>query len=188
MEVIFVTYPVWPSERYYLRINSYVIPVRGRKFMHRSYTISSDTILFKNAFQTNLEMVMEWDFKLAYCKVLLFFVLYPFFSNTSLWTSRQTSQGKDATLDLPRISERKPNRKVVSSTSWLSFWPVLFRHNRGVVPVHGPWSHTSKTSRLKLKREVSRTEKRFKITIMFSGRRRRSREERNGFVKADVVK
>ena len=61
--------------------------------MHRSYTISSDTILFKNAFQTNLEMVMEWDFKLAYCKVLLFFVLYPFFSNTSLWTSRQTSQG-----------------------------------------------------------------------------------------------
>ena len=45
-----------------------------------------------------------------------------------------------------------------------------------------------KTSHLKLKREVSRTGKRFKIAIMFSGRRRRSREERNGFVKADVVK
>ena len=30
--------------------------------------------------------------------------------------------------------------------------------------------------------------KRFKIVIMFSGRRRRSREERNGFVKVDVVK
>ena len=40
----------------------------------------------------------------------------------------------------------------------------------------------------KLKREVSRMEKRFKIAIMFSGRRRRSREERNGFVKADVIK
>ena len=64
-----------------------------------------------------------------------------------------------------------------------------FKHkHRGVVPVHGPWSRFSKTSHLKLKREVSRTEKRFKIAIMFSGRRRRSREERNGFVKADVVK
>ena len=62
------------------------------------------------------------------------------------------------------------------------------RKHRGVVPVHGPWSRISKTSHLKLKREVSRTEKRFKIAIMFSGRRRRSREERNGFVKADVVK
>ena len=29
-------------------------------------------------------------------------------------------------------------------------------------------------------------EKRFKIAIMFSGRRRRSTEERNGFLKADV--
>ena len=53
--------------------------------------------------------------------------------------------------------------------------------HRGVVPVHGPWSRKSKTSHLKLKREVSRTGKRFKIAIMFSGRRRRSREERNGF-------
>ena len=33
------------------------------------------------------------------------------------------------------------------------------------------------TSHLKLKREVSWTEKRFKIAIMFLGRRRRSREE-----------
>ena len=41
---------------------------------------------------------------------------------------------------------------------------------------------------LKLKREVSRREERFKIAIMFSGHRRRSREERNGFVQADVVK
>ena len=61
------------------------------------------------------------------------------------------------------------------------------RKHCGVAPVHGPWSRISKTSHLKLKREVSRTEKRFKIAIMFSGRRRRSREERNGFVKADVV-
>ena len=62
------------------------------------------------------------------------------------------------------------------------------RKHRGVVPVHGPWSRISKTSLLKLKREVSRTEERFKIAIIFSGRPRRSREERNGFVKADVVK
>ena len=51
------------------------------------------------------------------------------------------------------------------------------RKHRGVVPIHGPWSSISKTSRLKLKREVSRTEKRFKIAIMFLGRRRRSKEE-----------
>ena len=52
------------------------------------------------------------------------------------------------------------------------------RKHRGVVLIHGPWSLISKTSRLKLKREVSRTEKkRFKIAIMFLGRRRRSREE-----------
>ena len=57
-----------------------------------------------------------------------------------------------------------------------------------VVPVHGSLSRISKTSHQKLKREVSRMEKRFKIAIMFSGRRRRSREERNGFVKADVIK
>ena len=65
-------------------------------------------------------------------------------------------------------------------------WAVL--ELTGVVPVHGPWSSVSKTSHPKLKREVSRTEKRFKIAIMFSGRQRRSREEGNGFVKADVVK
>ena len=33
------------------------------------------------------------------------------------------------------------------------------RKHRGVVSVHGPWSRISKTSHLKLKREVSRTEK-----------------------------
>ena len=33
------------------------------------------------------------------------------------------------------------------------------RKPRGVVPVHGPWSPISETSHLKLKREVSRTEK-----------------------------
>ena len=38
-------------------------------------------------------------------------------------------------------------------------------------------SRASKTSRLKLKREVPRTEKRFKIALMFSGRRRRSRKD-----------
>ena len=58
---------------------------------------------------------------------------------------------------------------------------LSFKHkHRGVVLIHGPWSLISKTSRLKLhvKREVSQTEKkRFKIAIMFLGRRRRSREE-----------
>ena len=58
----------------------------------------------------------------------------------------------------------------------------------GVVPVHDPWSRIWKTLHLKLKREVSQTEIRFKIAIMFSGHRRRSREEKNGFVQADVVK
>ena len=62
------------------------------------------------------------------------------------------------------------------------------RKHRGVVPVHGPWSLTSKTSHQKLKREVSWMGKRFKIAIRFSGRRRRSIEERNGFVKVDVIK
>ena len=62
------------------------------------------------------------------------------------------------------------------------------RKHRGVVPVHGPWSRISKTSNQKLKREVSQIEKRFNIATMFSGRRLRSREERNGFVKADAVK
>ena len=42
----------------------------------------------------------------------------------------QTSLDEDAILDLRRISERQPNRKVVSSTSRLSLWPVLFRYNR----------------------------------------------------------
>ena len=52
------------------------------------------------------------------------------------------------------------------------------RKHRGVVLIHGPWSLVSKTSRLKLKRKVSRTKKKsFKIAIMFLGRRRRSREE-----------
>ena len=46
----------------------------------------------------------------------------------------------------------------------------------------------SKTSRQKLNREISRTEKRFKTAITFLGRRRRPREEKNGFLKANVVK
>ena len=65
---------------------------------------------------------------------------------------------------------------------------LSFKRKRGGgVPIHGPWSRISQTLHLKLKREVSRTEKRFKIAI-FSGRRRRSREERSGFMNADVVK
>ena len=51
MKVIFLTYLVWPL---WAVLPSDVIPVRGKKFMHKNYTISSDTILLKNAFQTNL--------------------------------------------------------------------------------------------------------------------------------------
>ena len=39
---------------------------------------------------------------------------------------------------------------------------LLFKHKHsggGVVPIHGPWSHISKILHLKLKREVSRIEK-----------------------------
>ena len=64
------------------------------------------------------------------------------------------------------------------------------RKHRGVVLIHGPWSRISKTSRLKLKREVSRTGKK--------GSRLRlcfwvvddvlEKKVLNGFVQADVVK
>ena len=56
------------------------------------------------------------------------------------------------------------------------------RKQCGAVPIHGPWSSISQTSRLKLKREVSWTERRFKIAIMLLGRRRRSREESPGWI------
>ena len=52
------------------------------------------------------------------------------------------------------------------------------RKHRGVVTIHCPWSRISKTSRLNLKREVSRTEKKVQdCDYMFLGRRQRSREE-----------
>ena len=44
-------------------------------------------------------------------------------------------------------------------------------------------SLVSRTSRLKQKHQVSHTEKRFKVAIMFSRHRRHSREEMNGFGK-----
>ena len=63
------------------------------------------------------------------------------------------------------------------------FLPTTFTHTHDPRPlptthdprhlatlVHGTWSRISQTSHFKLKREVSRTEKRFKIAIMFSGR------------------
>ena len=55
---------------------------------------------------------------------------------------------------------------------------------RGVVPIHGPWSRISKTSRLKLKCDVSRTEKKVQDWDYVFG----SKKVLNGFVKADVVK
>ena len=64
------------------------------------------------------------------------------------------------------------------------------RKHRGVVPIQGPWSHTSKTWLLKLKHEVSRTEKRFKIVIICFWVVDIVLEKKvlNGFVKADVFK
>ena len=65
------------------------------------------------------------------------------------------------------------------NSSCTVFWVSSFHLSVNIVvlPIHGHWSRISKTSRLKLKREVSRTQKKFKIAIMFLGRRRRSREE-----------
>ena len=61
---------------------------------------------------------------------------------------------------------------------------LLFKHKHcSVVPIHG---HVYQKLCLNLKCEVSWTEKRFKIAIMYSGRQQCSREERNRFVKADV--
>ena len=64
------------------------------------------------------------------------------------------------------------------------------RKQRGVVTIHGPWSRISKTSRLNLKREVSRTEKRFKTAIICFWVVDNVLEKKvlNRFVKADVVK
>ena len=64
------------------------------------------------------------------------------------------------------------------------------RKHRGVVIIRGPWSLISKTSRLNLKREVSWTEKRFKIAIICFWVVDNVLEKKvlNGFVKADVVK
>ena len=64
------------------------------------------------------------------------------------------------------------------------------RKHRGVVTIHGPWSRISKTSRLNLKSEVSRTKKRFKIAIICFWVVDNVLEKKvlNRFVKADVVK
>ena len=64
------------------------------------------------------------------------------------------------------------------------------RKHHGVVTIHGPWSRISKTSRLKLKRELGLSKKRFKIAIICFWVVDNVLEEKvlNGFVKADVVK
>ena len=56
---------------------------------------------------------------------------------------------------------------------------LSFKHKLIVVlyPFTVPRHVYRKLPRLKLKREVSRMEKRFKIAIMFLGRQQRSREE-----------
>ena len=41
------------------------------------------------------------------------------------------------------------------------------RKHRGVAPIHGPWSRTSKTSHLKLKREVSDGKKGSRLLLCF---------------------
>ena len=66
------------------------------------------------------------------------------------------------------------------SVFWVSNYLSI---NTLVLYQYYSWSHVLKTWFLKLKREVSRTEKRLKTAIMFSGHRWPSREQRNGFVK-----
>ena len=114
------------------------------------------------------------------------------------WTSEQL---KSTCLDLQyfhRRSSKFPAEHLSLLLEWFtlpviaSIWVSSFHLSVNIVMLYRftvpVWSRISKTSHIKLKREVSRTEKRFKIVNMFSGRRQRSREERNRFVNADVVK
>ena len=117
------------------------------------------------------------------------------------WTSEQL---KSAYLDLQyfhRRSSKFPAEHLSLLLEWFTpfFITIILRYSIlgrqlsfkrercGVVPVQGPRSRISKTSHLKLKREVS-DEKKIQDFDYVSDRRRRSREARNGFVKADVVK
>ena len=85
------------------------------------------------------------------------------------WTSEQL---KSAYLDLQYFHRRSSKFPAEHLSNLLPFFIAIFflygilgqqfsfkRKHRGVAPIHGPWSRISKTSHLKLKREVSRTEK-----------------------------
>ena len=117
------------------------------------------------------------------------------------WTSEQL---ESVYLDLQYFHKRS-SKFLAEHLSLLLEWFTPFfiaiilplgqqlsfkRKHRGVVLIQGPWSLISKTSWLKLKREVSRTEKK--------GSRLRlcfwvvddvlEKKVLNGFVKADVFK
>ena len=88
------------------------------------------------------------------------------------WTSEQL---KSVYVDLQyfrRRSSKFPAEHLSLLLEWFTpffisiILPVQYfglafikRKHHGVEPIHGPWSSISKTSHLKLKREVSRTEK-----------------------------
>ena len=117
------------------------------------------------------------------------------------WTPKQL---KSAYPDLQYF--KKVNQ--ISCRTSFSFTPFFYRHNSSctvfwvssfhlsvnIVVLHQFTVPGHVYRKLRIKSwsvkwsEVSRTEKRFKIAIMFSGRWWCSREERSGFVKADVLK
>ena len=85
------------------------------------------------------------------------------------WTSEQL---KSAYLDLQYFHRRSSKFPAEHLSNLLPFFIAIFflysifgqqlsvkRKHRGVPPIHGPWSRISKPLHLKLKREVSRTEK-----------------------------
>ena len=118
------------------------------------------------------------------------------------WTSEQL---KSAYLDLQHFHRRSSKfpaehpffvvRMIYSlfyrhNSSLTVFWVSSFHLSVNTVVLYKftvPGHIENFGSKVEV-RSLSDGKKRFKSAIMFSGHRRRSREERNGFVKAYVVK
>ena len=65
-----------------------------------------------------LQKLIEEDFKLIYCKTYFFFFFDACFVPSIYYSVKERKQV--AILDLPKISESRPNRIFVPSTSRLS--------------------------------------------------------------------